>query len=72
MDFATLKTNVTTWVTNNKLAAGAAALAVAGAIIFLVKKNSHKSLGSARPRALLSGTKKRKSPRKKVTFQGLR
>lgn len=74
MDLTTIKDNVVAWVTANKLTAGAIGLAVAGAVIYFVRSSSKKSLGSARPRALLSGTKRKtKRPKSKARgFQGLR
>ena len=41
MDLTTIKTDVTTWVTNNKLTAAAIGVAVAGAIFYFATAKKH-------------------------------
>ena len=76
MDFATLKTDVTTWVTNNKIATAVISIATVGGIVLLVKNINKKKALPSKPRALLNGVKKtthkkKKYPRK-IGLQGLK
>ncbi len=59
-DLTTMKDSVVAWVTANKMIVAAAGLAAAGLVIYMVKSKSGSGSIGTKPKALLSGTSRRK------------
>ncbi len=66
MDFATLKTDVTSWVTENKMTAAAIGIAGAAAVYFFVT-----SSGKTRPKTALNGIHRNRRRKTKMKLIGL-